>query len=274
MNGERWPCPKCGDQTGSTGYALFGEPERDSQRSCLLAASRDTEASLMSAFGVKIVAMHVLSRRKLAVVTIACGLALPALARAQAPVDDMAFATALRAGGLVILIRHGATFADQADTDPFNFDNIAAQRNLNENGKALAKVFGDALRQAGVPVGKVYTSKFNRAYETAIIAGFTDVEKTAADRRWPRRDAEREQSARRCTAQAAGDKPQARHQHCTNYPQAEHPRRAWQGLIRCQGRRGINISPREWQVRPDRTRADGGVARHCRGCKVACRSVR
>ena len=30
-----------------------------------------------------------------------------------------------------------------------------------------------------IPVGKVYTSKFNRAYETATIAGFTDIEKTA-----------------------------------------------------------------------------------------------
>jgi broad specificity phosphatase PhoE len=87
-------------------------------------------------------------------------------------------AQALRAGDLVIVVRHGATFPDQADTDPFNFDNIAAQRNLNDKGKALAKAFGDALRQAGVPVGKVYTSKFNRAYETAVIAGFRDIEKT------------------------------------------------------------------------------------------------
>jgi broad specificity phosphatase PhoE len=126
-------------------------------------------------------AMLVLSRRKIAAVVLACGLlaALPATARAQAPADDKALATALRAGGLVILVRHGATFADQADTDPFNFDNISAQRNLNDNGKALARTFGEALRQAGVPVGKVYTSKFNRAYETATIAGFTDIEKTA-----------------------------------------------------------------------------------------------
>ena len=76
-------------------------------------------------------------------------------------------------------VRHGATFADQADTDPFNFDNISTQRNLNDSGKTLARAFGEALRQAGVPVGKVYTSKFNRAYETATIAGFTDIEKTA-----------------------------------------------------------------------------------------------
>jgi hypothetical protein len=35
------------------------------------------------------------------------------------------------------------------------------------------------LRQIGAPVGKVYTSLFNRAYETAVLAGFTDIEKTA-----------------------------------------------------------------------------------------------
>jgi phosphohistidine phosphatase SixA len=91
---------------------------------------------------------------------------------------DKDFVQALRAGGLVLVIRHGATFPDKADTDPLNFDNIADQRNLNDKGKALAKAFGDALRQAGVPVGKVYTSKYNRAYETAVIAGFSDIEKT------------------------------------------------------------------------------------------------
>lgn len=93
--------------------------------------------------------------------------------------DDKDIAQALRAGDLVIVVRHGATFPDQADADPLNFDNIAAQRNLNEKGKALAKSFGDALRQVGVPVGKVYASKYNRAYETAVIAGFKDIEKTA-----------------------------------------------------------------------------------------------
>jgi broad specificity phosphatase PhoE len=92
---------------------------------------------------------------------------------------DQQIAQALRVGGLVILVRHGATFPDQADTDPLNFDNIAAQRNLNDKGKLLAKQFGDALRQAGVPVGKVYTSKYNRGYETAVLAGFKDIEKAA-----------------------------------------------------------------------------------------------
>ena len=125
--------------------------------------------------------MLIISRRKITGVAAACGLLaiLPAGSQAQPPKDDKALATALRAGGLLILVRHGATFADQADTDPFNFENISAQRNLNDSGKALARAFGEALRQAGVPIGKVYTSKFNRAYETATIAGFRDIEKTA-----------------------------------------------------------------------------------------------
>jgi broad specificity phosphatase PhoE len=105
-----------------------------------------------------------------------CAMLATPLAAAAADTDVV---QALRAGGLVIVVRHGATFPDQADSDPLNFDNIAAQRNLNDNGKALAKAFGDALRRAGVPAGKVYTSKYNRAYETAVIAGFKNIEKTA-----------------------------------------------------------------------------------------------
>jgi broad specificity phosphatase PhoE len=105
------------------------------------------------------------------------GVARPAASAAAA--DDQEIAQALGAGGLVIVVRHGATFSDQADTDPLNFDNIAAQRNLNDKGKMLAKQFGAALRQAGVPVGTVYTSKYNRAYATAVLAGFKDIEKTA-----------------------------------------------------------------------------------------------
>src|SRR6266700_1583062 len=119
-----------------------------------------------------------------AIVGFVLTMSAPSLAQSQNHQEGMTRDTwqlvqSLRAGGYNIVVRHGATFSNQADTDPFNFDNIAKQRNLNDKGKALAKAFGDALRQARVPVGKVYTSKFNRAYETAVIAGFTDIEKTA-----------------------------------------------------------------------------------------------
>jgi broad specificity phosphatase PhoE len=125
--------------------------------------------------------MRVLSRRTVTTLVSAGGLlaVISSAAPISAAADDSDLANALRAGGLVIVVRHGATFPDQADTDPLHPDNVAAQRNLNDKGKALAKDFGDALRQIGAPVGKVYTSLFNRAYETAVLAGFTDIEKTA-----------------------------------------------------------------------------------------------
>jgi phosphohistidine phosphatase SixA len=121
------------------------------------------------------------SRRTIAAIASACGLAamLGIATGATAAENNRNIAQMLRTGGLVIVVRHGATFSDQADTDPLNFDNIATQRNLNDKGKALAKAFGDAFRQVGIPVGKVYTSKYNRAYETAVIAGFKDIEKIA-----------------------------------------------------------------------------------------------
>jgi phosphohistidine phosphatase SixA len=125
--------------------------------------------------------MPSLSRRTVATLAASTGLltALGFAVSGHVAADDTNIVKALRAGGLVMVVCHGATFPDQADTDPLNFDNVAAQRNLNDGGKALAKAFGDAIRQAGVFVGKVYTSKYNRAYETAVIAGFKDIEKTA-----------------------------------------------------------------------------------------------
>lgn len=118
--------------------------------------------------------------RNLFVTSFALALSGPLLAQTPmgAAPDNKQLIQTLRAGGTVIVIRHGATFSNQADTDPFNFENIAKQRNLNDKGKTLAKTFGDAVRKAGVPVGEVYTSKFNRAYETAVLAGFTDIEKS------------------------------------------------------------------------------------------------
>jgi phosphohistidine phosphatase SixA len=130
--------------------------------------------------------MGMFSRRSAGYVVMAVGLALtltgPSLAQSQGQEvmirDHKQLAESLRSGGYVIVVRHGATFSDQADTDPFNFDNIAKQRNLNEKGKELAKAFGDAIRQVGIPVGEVYTSNFNRAFETAVLAGFKDIKKT------------------------------------------------------------------------------------------------
>jgi phosphohistidine phosphatase SixA len=78
---------------------------------------------------------------------------------------------ALRAGGHVIVFRHGATHADQADTDPLHPENVAQQRQLNDKGRAEARAIGEALRKLQVPVGLVVTSVFNRAVETGKLIG-------------------------------------------------------------------------------------------------------
>jgi phosphohistidine phosphatase SixA len=131
--------------------------------------------------------MSLFSRRAAGGLTAVAGLllALSASCLAQAPHqeassigDTRQLLQSLRGGGYNIVVRHGATFSNQADIDPFNFDDIARQRNLNDKGKELAKAFGDSIRRVGLPVGEVYTSKFNRAYETAVQAGFKDIETT------------------------------------------------------------------------------------------------
>lgn len=78
--------------------------------------------------------------------------------------------TALRAGGHVVVIRHGATYQDQADTDPLNLANVAKQRQLNDAGRAKAKEIGEAFRKLKIPVGQVVTSMYFRAIETGKLA--------------------------------------------------------------------------------------------------------
>ena len=82
---------------------------------------------------------------------------------------------ALRGGGLVIVFRHGATYQDQADTDPLNPSNVAQQRQLNEAGRAKAKEIGEAFRKLRIPVGQVHTSVFNRAVENGSLMNLGEV---------------------------------------------------------------------------------------------------
>ena len=87
--------------------------------------------------------------------------------------------SALRTGGNIIVLRHGATFTDQADTNPLDPKDTAHQRQLNDAGKAAAKAMGDALHTLKVPVGQVTTSQFQRAVDTGTLLGFGAVIPTA-----------------------------------------------------------------------------------------------
>jgi phosphohistidine phosphatase SixA len=101
---------------------------------------------------------------------------LPASSTAQAQAEWMA---AVRGGGHVIVFRHGATHQDQADTDPLNLKNVAQQRQLNDQGRELARAIGNDMRKLKIPVGQVHTSMFNRAVETGTLLGFGAVTTTA-----------------------------------------------------------------------------------------------
>jgi phosphohistidine phosphatase SixA len=103
---------------------------------------------------------------------------VPALAQTTATAAP-AWIAALRDGGYVIVVRHGATYADQADTNPLDPKDTAHQRQLNDAGRAAAKSMGDALRKLKIPVGKVQTSQFQRAVETGTLLGFGEVSSTA-----------------------------------------------------------------------------------------------
>ena len=89
--------------------------------------------------------------------------------------EPRAVAKSLQAGGYVIVFRHGGTNRDQADTDPFNLDDVAKQRQLSERGRQQAREVGAALKTLQIPVGQVYTSRFFRAVETGRLIGGKEV---------------------------------------------------------------------------------------------------
>lgn len=94
---------------------------------------------------------------------------LPAAAQTAPASAPAEWINALRAGGHVIVFRHGATHNDQADTDPLNLDNVAKQRQLNDAGRAKHKEIGEAFRTLQIKVSAVHTSKIYRAIETGKL---------------------------------------------------------------------------------------------------------
>jgi phosphohistidine phosphatase SixA len=94
------------------------------------------------------------------------------VANAQSRPNDGDLAKGLKAGGYVIVMRHAKSDPDKADTDPLNFKSAKNQQPLTEQGRTSAKAFGNTLRAIGVQFSEVLTSRYQRAYETAVLAGF------------------------------------------------------------------------------------------------------
>lgn len=90
----------------------------------------------------------------------------------------------LRKGGYTIYFRHERTEWTQSDNirqagdwtscDPANI------RQLSEAGRQRTRMTGEAIRQAGIPIGRIWASPYCRTMETAELMGLGPV--TATDR--------------------------------------------------------------------------------------------
>jgi phosphohistidine phosphatase SixA len=92
-----------------------------------------------------------------------------AAASALTHADDALWAQ-LRAGGLVVFIRHAETDPGVGDPPGFRIDDCKTQRNLSAAGREQAKRLGEAFRRERVPVAQVLSSEWCRCKDTATLA--------------------------------------------------------------------------------------------------------
>lgn len=74
----------------------------------------------------------------------------------------------MRAGGLVLMIRH-ASAPGIGDPEEFQLDDCATQRNLDDQGREQARAIGEWLRARGIQNVKLYSSQWCRCLETARL---------------------------------------------------------------------------------------------------------
>jgi phosphohistidine phosphatase SixA len=89
-------------------------------------------------------------------------------------------AAALRAGGLVLYLRHPETNQTQADQPGLDLADCATQRSLSPAGRQQAAAIGAALRLIGVTIRQAVTSEYCRARETAVLMGIPTAATDAA----------------------------------------------------------------------------------------------
>ena len=99
--------------------------------------------------------------------TLTTATATPAAGEALAGADLLA---ALRQGGFVLYFRHARTDFSQDDTDLRDLSNCTTQRNLSTEGRAQARLIGEAIANLAIPIGEVLSSEVCRTRETAELA--------------------------------------------------------------------------------------------------------
>lgn len=107
-----------------------------------------------------------------AVFRFAFRLALPVLISLQALVAqaDEAIWSQLRQGGHVILMRHAVTVSGVGDPPNFMLGDCSTQRNLSAQGRDDARRIGRIFRDRAIPVEEVWTSRWCRCIDTALLA--------------------------------------------------------------------------------------------------------
>lgn len=100
----------------------------------------------------------------------------------------------MQAGGLVLYFRHASTEKDYADQVSADVNDGSTQRVLSEKGWHESVRIGRAIRFYEIPVAKVLTSEYFRAWQTAWLA-FGEYEKNADFNFLPHEDYNEEQMA-------------------------------------------------------------------------------
>ncbi|HEY8268303.1 MAG TPA: histidine phosphatase family protein [Xanthobacteraceae bacterium] len=107
-------------------------------------------------------------------ITGALGL-LAALIPTASKTDEGALA-ALKAGGHVMIVRHGLTTPGTGDPRNFKLDECATQRNLVDEGREQSRRLGRLLRERGIEIERVLSSEWCRCKETATLIDAGKVE--------------------------------------------------------------------------------------------------
>ncbi len=85
-------------------------------------------------------------------------------------VSGAALVRALRQGGHIIYFRHGSTEIDYPDQIVAKMGYCHSQRMLSEKGWQQARKIGMSFQSLQIPVDKVYSSEYCRAWQTADLA--------------------------------------------------------------------------------------------------------
>ena len=120
---------------------------------------------------------------------------LAAFAPMMLRADEAALA-ALKAGGHVMIVRHGLTTPGFGDPLGFKLDDCATQRNLVEEGREQSRKLGRLLRERGIVIERVLSSQWCRAQETARLIDAGPVETLAISNNLYGRPAQREAQVR------------------------------------------------------------------------------